>query len=120
MKPTAYLINTARSVLIDTKSFYNALLNKKIMGAAIDVFESEPIIPDFYKNFSNITITNHRGGDTINSYKDAPSFANNFAIVVFPVPLGPQNRYACAILLLAKAFFKVRTICCCPATSSKV
>ena len=45
------------------------------MGAAIDVFETEPVIPEFYKQYDNITITNHRGGDTINSYKEAPVFA---------------------------------------------
>jgi len=75
MKPTAYLINTARSVVVDPIALKNALDSKQIMGAAIDVFETEPVIPEFYKKYDNITITNHRGGDTINSYKDAPTFA---------------------------------------------
>ncbi len=75
MKPTAYLINTARSVLIDNCALKQALDNNMIMGAAIDVFETEPVIPEFYKKYDNVTITNHRGGDTINSYKDAPAFA---------------------------------------------
>ncbi|MBQ9195844.1 MAG: 3-phosphoglycerate dehydrogenase [Clostridia bacterium] len=75
MKPTAYLINTARSVLVEQNALYRALKEKKIIGAAIDVFESEPVIPDFYREFDNVTLTNHRGGDTINSYKDAPGFA---------------------------------------------
>jgi len=75
MKNTAYLINTARSVMIDPVALKKALDNNQIMGAAIDVFETEPVIPEFYKKYDNITITNHRGGDTINSYKDAPAFA---------------------------------------------
>ena len=75
MKPTAYLINTARSVVVDPVALKDALDHKQIMGAAIDVFETEPVIPEFYKKYDNITITNHRGGDTINSYKDAPAFA---------------------------------------------
>lgn len=75
MKPTAYLINTSRSILVDPIALQYALNNNMIMGAAIDVFESEPIIPEFYKKYDNLTITNHRGGDTINSYKDAPAFA---------------------------------------------
>lgn len=75
MKPTSYLINTARSILVDPVALKKALDNNQIMGAAIDVFETEPVIPEFYKNYDNITITNHRGGDTINSYKDAPAFA---------------------------------------------
>ena len=75
MKPTAYVINTARSVMINPEALKDALDTGKIMGAAIDVFESEPNIPDFYRNYDNITITNHRGGDTINSYSDSPKFA---------------------------------------------
>lgn len=75
MKQTAYLINTARSVLVDQNALSDALEKKMIQGAAIDVFETEPVIPEKYKSFDNITITNHRGGDTINSYKDAPVFA---------------------------------------------
>ena len=47
----------------------------KLLGAALDVFETEPEIPAFYRKYDNITITNHRAGDTINSYKDAPGFA---------------------------------------------
>ncbi|MCR5042196.1 MAG: 3-phosphoglycerate dehydrogenase, partial [Clostridia bacterium] len=75
MKPTAYVINTARSVMINPEALKDALDTGKIMGAAIDVFESEPAIPDFYRHYDNITITNHRGGDTINSYSDSPVFA---------------------------------------------
>lgn len=75
MKPTAYLINTARSVLVDPIALKGALDDRKIIGGAFDVFETEPVIPEFYRQYDNITITNHRGGDTINSYKDAPTFA---------------------------------------------
>lgn len=75
MKRNAYLINTARSVLIDSEALRKAMDQKLIMGAAIDVFETEPVIPEFYLKYDNITITNHRGGDTINSYKDSPLFA---------------------------------------------
>lgn len=41
MKPNAVIINTARGELIDTKALYNALLQKKIKGAALDVVECE-------------------------------------------------------------------------------
>ena len=75
MKKDVYLINTARSNLISPKALQNALETHQILGAAIDVFESEPNIPAFYRKYDNITITNHRGGDTINSYKDSPKFA---------------------------------------------
>ena len=75
MKPTAYVIKTARSIMINPEALKDALDTGKIMGAAIDVFESEPNIPEFYRKYDNITITNHRGGDTINSYSDSPKFA---------------------------------------------
>ncbi len=43
MKPTAYLINTSRGGLVDTDALVKALFNKKIAGAALDVFEEEPL-----------------------------------------------------------------------------
>jgi D-3-phosphoglycerate dehydrogenase len=47
----------------------------KLLGAAFDVFETEPVIPEAYRKYDNITITNHLGGLTINSYSDAPGYA---------------------------------------------
>src|SRR5690606_15913372 len=46
MKPTAYLISTARGGLVDQKALYEALRDKKIAGAGMDVFEKEPVDPD--------------------------------------------------------------------------
>lgn len=73
MKPNAILINTARAGLVDTHALYAALKEKKIMGAALDVFPIEPLPPDYsFLTLDNVTITNHRGGDTLNSYIKAP------------------------------------------------
>lgn len=73
MKSDAYLINTARSYAVDMNDLYEYLENRKICGAAIDVFEVEPL-PSSYKflHLDNVTLTNHRGGDTINAYSDSP------------------------------------------------
>lgn len=73
MKPRAYLINTARAILVDMDALYDALKEKRIMGAALDVFPTEPL-PENYKllELENVTLTNHRGGDTLNSYVKAP------------------------------------------------
>lgn len=74
MKPSAYLFNTARSYLVDYDALYEILRDGKIRGAALDVFESEPIKPDHkLLTLDNVTLTNHRGGDTVNSYSDSPA-----------------------------------------------
>lgn len=75
MKQNSYLINSARSYLVDPDAFRRAMDSGKLLGAAIDVFETEPDIPEFYKAYDNITLTNHLGGVTINSFRDAPKFA---------------------------------------------
>lgn len=73
MKPTSYLINTARAVLVDMNAVENALLNHQIMGAALDVFPKEPLEKDdIICQIDNCTITNHRGGDTKDSYDRSP------------------------------------------------
>jgi glyoxylate reductase len=46
MKPTAYLINTSRGPVVDERALYEALINDEIAGAALDVYEKEPLPPD--------------------------------------------------------------------------
>ena len=59
MKPTAYLINTSRGPVIDEKALAEALQNKIIKGAAIDVFENEPAIEPALLKLDNIILTPH-------------------------------------------------------------
>jgi D-3-phosphoglycerate dehydrogenase len=74
MKPSAYLINTARSGLVDTNAMIMALQENTIKGAAIDVFDAEPLPKDSpLIQLDNLTLTNHRAGDTRNSYWNAPN-----------------------------------------------
>ncbi len=73
MKSSAYFINTSRSYMVDYAALYEALNEQLIEGAAIDVFEVEPLGKDHpFLTLDNITLTNHRGGDTVNAYADSP------------------------------------------------
>ncbi len=85
MKDTAYFINTARSYMVDYNALANSLKNKTIMGAAIDVFDKEPIDKESCPllGLDNVTLTNHRGGDTINSYSDSPAMMMKEAFKFF-------------------------------------
>lgn len=60
MKPSAYLINTARGALVHEPSLVAALSRRRIAGAAIDVFESEPLdLTHPYFNLDNVLVTPH-------------------------------------------------------------
>lgn len=66
MKPTAYVINTARAAVIDQKDFVEALQNKTIAGAAVDVFWQEPIPANHpLLSMRNVTLTPHMAGLTV-------------------------------------------------------
>ena len=61
MKPTAFIINTARGAVIDEKALVRALKKKKIAGAGLDVFEHEPKLPPALKAMKNVVLTPHLG-----------------------------------------------------------
>ena len=64
MKPSAILINTARGGLIDEKALTDAIRNKAIAGAALDVLEHEPPKDRELLMLDNVLITSHIGGYT--------------------------------------------------------
>ncbi len=60
MKKDAFFINTARGEIVDEQALYEALKNKKIAGAALDVFAQEPYSGPL-KELDNIILTTHIG-----------------------------------------------------------
>jgi len=70
MKPTSFLINTARGSLVNEADLLEALKNKQIAGAGLDVFEEEPpgISPLF--EFQNVVVTPHAAGVDLQSRDD--------------------------------------------------
>src|SRR3989338_1603053 len=59
MKPTSYLVNTSRGPIIDERALAEALRDKVIQGAAIDVFEHEPQMEPTLKDLDNVIVTPH-------------------------------------------------------------
>lgn len=69
MKPTAYLINTARGAIVDDAALVDALQHRRIAGAGLDVFAEEPLPAGHpFTTLTNIVLTPHLGWPTDEGY----------------------------------------------------
>jgi phosphoglycerate dehydrogenase-like enzyme len=70
MKPTAYLVNTARGPIVDENALLSALRERRIAGAGLDVFGVEPLPIDHpFRTLDNVVITPHLGYVTEQNYR---------------------------------------------------
>jgi phosphoglycerate dehydrogenase-like enzyme len=70
MKPEAYLINTSRGPIVEEAALIDALRNRKFAGAALDVYDEEPLPPDHpLRKLDNVVLTPHLGYVTIENYR---------------------------------------------------
>ena len=65
MKPTAYLVNTARGPIVDEAAMVDALTSGKIAGAGLDVYDEEPLPADHpLRSLANTVLVPHAAGLT--------------------------------------------------------
>ena len=77
MKPTSYLVNTARGPIVDEAALFEALERKQIAGAAVDVFSVEPLpVEHPFRKLDNLVLTPHLG------YVTEEGFRNHYSQMV--------------------------------------
>ena len=96
MKPTAFLINTARGPVLDQQALYAACAARQIGGAALDVTDPEPMsVSDPLLQLPNVIVVPHVGSATAGTrYKMGHLAAQNVAAVLSgrrpPTPVNPE------------------------------
>lgn len=91
MKPTAYLINTSRSGLIDETALWDVLYHHRIAGAFLDVFDHEPpSLDDPLVQLDNVTLTPHMAGGSKDAFYQTPALLAAAMVEAFS---GKKSRY---------------------------
>jgi lactate dehydrogenase-like 2-hydroxyacid dehydrogenase len=83
MKPTAYLINTSRGPVVDEAALIEALHDKKIAGAALDVFENEPSVHPGLLERKDVVLTPHMASASVATRTKMAVMAANNVVACF-------------------------------------
>ncbi|MCF5705933.1 2-hydroxyacid dehydrogenase [Pseudomonas syringae] len=81
--PEGFLVNIARASVVDTDALVAALQNQQIAGAALDVFDDEPRVPDVFKALGNVVLTPHVAGLSPEASKDSVQKVNDNLLAFF-------------------------------------
>ena len=83
MRPSAYLVNTSRGPVVDEKALVDALEERQIAGAALDVFEHEPLVEPRLRTLANVVLTPHIGSAALDTrIRIADIVADNVLAVI--------------------------------------
>jgi glyoxylate reductase len=93
MKPTAYLVNTARGPVVDEAALVDALKSGVIAGAGLDVFEHEPTVNEGLLGCNNAVLIPHLGSATVETRTAMANLAatNALAFLDGKTPPNPVN-----------------------------
>ncbi|MEO6120874.1 MAG: phosphoglycerate dehydrogenase, partial [Acidimicrobiales bacterium] len=82
MKPTAFLINTARGNLVDEDALYEAVRSGQIAGAGIDAWTTEPMVDPRWAELENVVLTPHSGPSTYGVWKASGALTTEIVLKV--------------------------------------
>ncbi|PBP51517.1 hydroxyacid dehydrogenase [Pseudomonas syringae] len=78
-----FLVNIARASVVDTQALVSALQHEQIAGAALDVFDDEPTVPDVFKTLGNVVLTPHVAGLSPEASRDSVQMVNDNLLAFF-------------------------------------
>lgn len=94
MKPTAYLINTARGPIVNEQHLVDALKAGKLAGAGLDVFENEPVVNPGLLDLDNVVLLPHLGSATVETRAAMADMAATNALAILAGNPAPNQVFA--------------------------
>ena len=91
MKPTAYLINTARGPIVNEQHLVDALKAGKLAGAGLDVFENEPAVNPGLLDLENVVLLPHLGSATVETRAAMADMAATNALAILAGKTAPNQ-----------------------------